>query len=206
MLNKKTILFFTDESNVDVVNNVIGELPTDGSVINVVIKRKELQNDLINKVYDKIVPEGGNLRRKIDTEFLINNAKNNNKRIAQKITYNSKKPIQKRIYNSLVRYNPTLVVVDTHLLLPDVIAALDKFGHKTRLAVICDEFVLDKRLIHRRVDCYFVDNFGMRNDLSDGGVPGDRIVISGYPVAKKSFEVAEKEQESTLDMAHRMSH
>ena len=194
MLNKKTILFFTDDTNADMVNNVVKELPTDGSVVNLVIRRKELQNELFNKIYDKILPEENNLRRKINDLLLEKNAKNNTKRIPQKIAYSSHNSMQKRIYNSLVRYNPTLVVVDTHLLLPDVIAALDKYGHRARLAVICDEFVLDKRLIHRRVDYYFVDNFGMRNDLSDGGVNGERIIISGYPVDKKAFDVMDREQ------------
>lgn len=193
MLNKKTILFFTDESDYDVVNNVVKELPTDGSVVNVIVKRQELQNEMLAKIYDKILPEGKKMRRKIEDMILVNNAKNNDKRLPQKIEFSNRNSQQKKIYNALTRYNPTLVVVDSVLLMEDVIACMERYGHRAKLAVICDELVLDKRFIHRRVDYYFVDNFGMCDDLSDGGVNGDKIIISGYPVDKKSFEQGDKD-------------
>lgn len=194
MLNKKTVLFFTDRYNTEVAENVKKEFGFDGSVIGIIITKKELENQAINSIIDKVVPEETGFRYLIRNKRTAMATLKSNRIPSQKVIFNPRNAIQRRIYNALNRYNPGVVAVTAHTVLADCLAAIDKYGKEVKVVVIGEEFVLDKRLIQRSVDYYFVDNYSMRNALSEGGIPDDRIEIASLPIARVFFEKNDREE------------
>lgn len=194
MLNKKTVLFFTDRYNTEVAENVKKEFATDGSVIGIIITKKELESAAMNSIVDRLVPEETGLRYLIRNKRIAASTLNANRTPSQKVMFNHRSRIQRRILNALCRYNPGVVAVTAHSLLADCLAAVDKYDSSVKVVVIGEEFVLDKRLIQRSVGYYFVDNFSMRNALAEGGIPDDRIEIASLPIAREFFAVRDREE------------
>ncbi len=194
MLNKRTILFFTDTYNVSVAENVTEEFADNNSVVSVIVTKRELRSAFYNAVIDKVFPEGGTLRQiALNKRIVVKNRKMDGRK-KKRLLPSIHNPIQKRMLNALNRYNPSVVAVTDQSLLTDVLAAIDKYGSRIKLAVIPEDYVLDKRFISGAVDYYFVDNFDMRNALVENGVSDDKVVICGLPVNKKFFVNADREQ------------
>ena len=184
MFKKKTVLFFTGRYNTAVAENVLKELRSDPSAVGVIVTKKELENHILNGIVDKLIPEESKLRYLIRNKRLAIGSINSDRTRSQKTIFNPRSGLQRHILNALERYNPSVVAVTNYTLLADVLAALDKYGKNVKTVVISEEFVLDKRLIQRSVDYYFVDNFDMRNDLAECGIPDDKISIVTIPVAR----------------------
>lgn len=194
MLNKRTILFFTDTYNVSVAENVAEEFAGNNSVVSVIVTKRELRSVFYNAVIDKIFPEGGTLRQiALNKRIVVKNGKMDDRK-KKRLLPSIHNPVQKRMLNALNRYNPSVVAVTEQSLLTDVLAAIDKYGSGIKLAAIPEDYVLDKRFISGAVDYYFVDNFDMRNALVDSGISDDKVVICGLPVSKKFFVHADRGQ------------
>lgn len=194
MLKKKTVLFFTGRYNTAVAENILKELRSDPSAVGVIVTKKELENHILNGIVDKLIPEESKMRYLIRNKRLAIGSINSRRTPSQKTIFNPRSPLQRRILNALERYNPGVVAVTNYALLADVLASLDKYGKNVKTVVISEEFVLDKRLIQRSVDYYFVDNFDMRNDLAECGIPDDKISIVSIPVAREFFEKNDREE------------
>lgn len=194
MFKKKTVLFFTGRYNTAVAENVLKELRSDPSAVGVIVTKKELENHILNGIVDKLIPEESKLRYLIRNKRLAICSINSDRTRSQKTIFNPRSGLQRHILNALERYNPSVVAVTNYTLLADVLAALDKYGKNVKTVVISEEFVLDKRLIQRSVDYYFVDNFDMRNDLAECGIPDDKISIVTIPVAREFFEKNDREE------------
>ena len=194
MLKKKTVLFFTGRYNTAVAENILKELRSDPSAVGVIVTKKELENHILNGIVDKLIPEESKMRYLIRNKRLAMGSINSRRTPSQKTIFNPRSPLQRRILNALERYNPGVVAVTNYALLADVLASLDKYGKNVKTVVISEEFVLDKRLIQRSVDYYFVDNFDMRNDLAECGIPDDKISIVSIPVAREFFEKNDREE------------
>lgn len=194
MLNKRTILFFTDTYNVSVAENVTEEFVGNNSVVSVIVTKRELRSAFYNAVIDKFFPEGGTLRQiALNRRIVVKNGKMDSRK-KKRFLPSIHNPIQKRMLNALNRYNPSVVAVTDQSLLPDTLAAIDKYGSRIKLAAIPEDYVLDKRFVSGAVDYYFVDNFDMRNALVDSGISDDKVVICGLPVNKKFSLHADREQ------------
>ncbi len=194
MLKKKTVLFFTGRYNTAVAENILKELRSDPSAVGVIVTKKELENHILNGIVDKLIPEESKMRYLIRNKRLAIGSINSRRTPSQKTIFNPRSPLQRHILNALERYNPGVVAVTNYALLADVLASLDKYGKNVKTVVISEEFVLDKRLIQRSVDYYFVDNFDMRNDLAECGIPDDKISIVSIPVAREFFEKNDREE------------
>ncbi|MBR1748007.1 MAG: hypothetical protein IJ735_07370 [Clostridia bacterium] len=187
MLNKNTILFFTESFRTDFSEAVREELSSDPSVVSVIIERREIRSATIGEIVDKIFPEDGKVRR-----FLYNAREEKatilrtEKKDKKPVVYDNKNHFQRRVLNVLNRYNPSVVVITAHTIIDDVIAATEHYGKGVKIAVFAEDYVLDRRLVHPAVDKYFVDNFSMRNELVEIGVAPDKVEISDLP-AKKIF-------------------
>lgn len=187
MLGKKTVIFFTDRYNTAVAENIRAELPKDA--VSVIVTKKELGSFVYNALKDKSIPEKTAFRaflRNLRQKIL---AYNFDKTIRQKIVYRKTNGVQRHVLNVLYRFEPDLVVVTGETILGDVLAGIDARG-KIKCVVAGEEFVLDKRIIHRNADYYFVDNFDMREKLVRSGVPESKIEITPLPVGRKFFDGA----------------
>ena len=195
MLNKNTVLFFTETDQTAVAEAVRAEFPTDGSVVSVVIEKREIENALINAVFDKIVGKTSKTRFYLEERYAAKTAlrRDGKKKERKPVVFDAKNSIHRRILNVLNRYNPTVVAVTAHTLLYDVIATTEHYGNGVKIAVLCEDYVLDERVVNKMTDKYFVDNFSMRNELVEEGVPAEKIVIAEMPVARQFYEVGNKE-------------
>lgn len=197
MLNKRTILFFTDTFNTAVAENVSAEYAGNNEAVSVIVTKKELKSGAYNFIADKLLPEGSSIRLfALNRRIKLKNAKMD-KIKSDKISSRLRKPIQRRILNALNRYNPDVVAITDQSVLRHVISAADKYEREVKVAVIPDEYILDKRFISRAVDYYFVDNFDMRNALVDNGVSDDKVVICGLPVSNACFDDCDRDSAIT---------
>lgn len=194
MQNKKTVLFFTDRYRTEVAENILNEYADNGSVLGLIVTRKEVSNPIVNATIDKLLPDDSGFRYALRNKRLLFASLKSKRIPSQNTTFSKRDRRQARILNAINRYNPDVVAVTTHTLLADVLAAVEKYGQSVKVVVIAEEFVLDKRLIQRNVDYYFVDNYDMRTVLSEGGIPDDRIEIASLPIAKEYFENNDREK------------
>lgn len=194
MQNKKTLLFFTDRYNTAVAENIIKEYSGDNSVLGVIITRKELANFVVNAMWELVLPDESKARNFIHNKRIALGTLNSKRIPPQNTTFSHRDRRQKRILNALHRYNPDVVAVTTHTVLFDVLSAVERYGQGVKVVVIGEEFVLDRRLIQRNVDYYFVDNYDMRNLLAEGGIPDEKIEIASLPIGKEYFERNNREE------------
>ncbi|MDD4316598.1 MAG: hypothetical protein PHC84_05520, partial [Clostridia bacterium] len=80
--------------------------------------------------------------------------------------------------------SPDIVIAMTPKVLAPSLAVRDKLKLKTKIAVVIDEFCLDKQLVNTAVDFYFVDNHDIKEQLVGYKVPEDNIQINNIPVRK----------------------
>lgn len=192
MLNKRTIMFFTDSYNTAVADSVAQEFAGDGTIVGITVTRKELQSAVYNKFIEKLLPKGGALRSVALNKRTAIKSFGMGKKQQKKHSYSNRDNIQRRMLNALNRYNPGVVVVTEQSVLSDLLAAIDRYGKEIKLAVVPEEYILDRRLVCSAVDYYFVDNFDMRNALMECGVSDDKVVICGLPVNKRFFADSDK--------------
>jgi len=185
MLNKRTILFFTDTYNKTVAENVAEEIADDNDAVAVIVTKKELKSAASNYIVKKLFPEGSARRLSAYNTRVRFKSVNMEKKPRKKLALPAHKNIRKRILNALHRYNPSVVAVTDYSVMKDLFEAIDKYGKEIKVAVIPDEYILDKRLINSMVNYYFVDNLDMRNALVDNGVPDEKVVICGLPVGRE---------------------
>lgn len=190
MLNKNTILFFTETDQKEIAEAVLSELPKDGSAVGVVVERKELNFRLYNKIVNKLFPENSKVRIKMREWFLKKTAmkRDGKEKEPQSVVFDRRNYLHRHILNVYNRFNPTVVCVMTALLLPDVIAVNEVYGAGVKIVVLSGDYVLDRRIVMKAVDRYFVDNFSMRNDLVEVGVGADKIEIANMPVLRKFYQ------------------
>lgn len=195
MLNKNTVLFFTETEQTAVADAVRAEFPTDGSVVSVVIEKREVENALFNAVFDKVVGKTSKTRFFLEERYAAKNAlrRDGKKKEQKPVVFDRNNSVHRRILNVLNRYNPTVVAVTARTMLNDVIAATEHYGHGVKIAVLCEDYVLDDRVVNKVTDKYFVDNFSMRNELVEEGIPGEKIVVADMPVERQFYTQGSKE-------------
>lgn len=197
MLNKRTILFFTDTFNKAVAENIKAEFKGNNEVASVIVTKEELRSRAYNAFLSFILPSGSSRRlHAFNQRIKWKSLGMNKKRKRGLVVLPAHKKIQKRMLNAINRYNPSVIVVTEQSVLRDVLFAVDKYAKEVKVAVVPDEYILDKRLIDGAVNFYFVDNLDMRNSLTDNGIPDDKVVICGLPVGRKIFD--ERDRKSAV--------
>lgn len=188
MLNKIKAVFFTDTYKTSVTNTLKSEFASEDRV-GIIVAKNEVESVLKNNLLDRIVPTDSNLRYKIRNTILPLQNIASSKIKKKPIPFiNFNKGIENRIKNALFRYNPQIIFVTDHTILDYCIKAVTQLGKGTKIVVPIDEFTLDKRIVNKNVDLYFVDNMELKQALSNEGVAEDRIEIFDLPIDKKFFE------------------
>ncbi len=188
MYNKKTAIFFTDTYKNSVANVIKSEFVKKNDRVGIIVAKKELESVLAGNLADRIVPADSSLRyklRNITASFINKNADKTVKKPIPIFDKTNKK--EKRISNVLERYNPEVVVVTDHTLLHSLVNAVNTQGNGTKIVVAFDEFTMDKRIVNKHVDLYFVDNMEIKSALIAEGIAEDKIEIIDLPVENKFF-------------------
>lgn len=194
MQNKRTILFLTGKYTTDVADAICERLAKSNENMGIVVNQRELESNFEIFVLDKLFPLDSKIRRGMRNAYLRYKDSMPDKKIVQAIGFKNNNALHNHIFNAITRYTPDLVVVTSDTVLNPTLSSIHKLGKNTKVVVICDSFVLDKRLINRNVDYYFVDNFDIRNQLIEGGIGEDRIEIAAIPLKRAANDKLNKEE------------
>lgn len=193
MQNKRTILFLTGKYSTDIAEAVLERVATSNDNLGIVVNQRELESSFKINFLNKIFPLNSRVRRNVRNVDLSIKDTLSNKKIVQAIGYKSHNVLHRHIYNVLNRYSPDLVCVTSAAVMIPTLSAIHKQGKNTKVVAICDNFVLDERMINRNVDYYYLDNFDMRNKLILGGISEEKIEITPLPLKKKALDLVTKE-------------
>lgn len=198
MLNKKTAVFFTDTYKTSVINVLKSEFVKQQDTVGIIVAKKEVENILKNNLVDRVLPVESNIRYKLrNTLSPLKNFKAAKKTVKEKNKMLSlvdfTKGIEKRIENVLCRYNPEVIFVTDYSILENCVKAVTEQGKGAKIVVPIDEFTLDKRMVNKNVDLYFVDNMELKLSLTNEGIAEERIEISDLPIDAKFFTQIEYE-------------
>ncbi|NCA93010.1 hypothetical protein EOM82_07215, partial [bacterium] len=192
MYNKKTAIFFTDTYKNSVANVLKSEFVKKNDRVGIIVAKKEVESLVANNLIDRIIPADTSFRYKIKNLTLPLINKNSDKVVKKSIPFmNVNNGKEKRIANVLSRYNPEVVVVTDHSLLHSCISAVNSQGNGAKVVVAYDEFTLDKRIVNKNVDLYFVDNMEIKQALIAEGIAEEKIEITDLPIENKFFATIE---------------
>lgn len=188
MLNKKTAVFFTDTYKTSVTNVLKSEFAKQKDSVGIIVATIEVENIFKNNLVDRIVPADSMLRYKIrNTLSMVRNFKSHKEKRKLLPFLELRSAKEKRIMNVLYRYNPEVVFVTDHAILDNCVKAVTDQGKGAKIVVPIDEFTLDKRMVNKNVDLYFVDNIELKHALISEGIAEERIEISDLPISSKYF-------------------
>lgn len=192
MYNKKTAIFFTDTYKNSVANVLKSEFVKKNDRVGIIVAKKEVESLVANNLIDRIIPADTSFRYKIKNLTLPLINKNSDKVVKKSIPFmNVNNGKEKRIANVLSRYNPEVVVVTDHSLLHSCVSAVNAQGNGAKVVVAYDEFTLDKRIVNKNVDLYFVDNMEIKQALIAEGIAEEKIELTDLPIENKFFATIE---------------
>ncbi|HOO22983.1 MAG TPA: hypothetical protein PKY53_04805 [Clostridia bacterium] len=192
MQNKRTILFLTGKYSSDVAEAVNERVSQSNDNLGIIVNQRELESTFMNFI-DKVVPVNSKLRRLVRGAILTVKDTLSDKKITQTIGFKNANVLHSHIYNVLNRYTPDVVAVTSSEVLVPALSAIHKTGKNTKVVAICDNFVLDEKMLNRNVDRFFVDNFDIRNKLIAGGIAEDKIEITPLALKRSAQEEITKE-------------
>jgi len=188
MYNKKTAIFFTDTHKNSVANVLKSEFTKKNDRVGIIVAKKELESLVISNLSDRIIPSDSSFRFRIRNMSLSLLNKQADKRLKKPLPFlNISSGKEKRIGNVLSRYNPEVVVVTDQALLHSCVNAVIAQGSGSKVVVAYDEFTLDKRIVNKNVDLYFVDNMEIKQALIAEGIAEEKIEIIDLPIESKYF-------------------
>ncbi|MDD4316295.1 MAG: hypothetical protein PHC84_03940, partial [Clostridia bacterium] len=165
MRDKKTIIILTDNSSRNTSAAIKEYFKNDRDVLIIIIAENELESYVKNSVFNYLFKEESRVRSFYDKMTELKKAARMDKLASQKVSFNVKSPVHRRVQNVFLRYSPDIVIAMTPKVLAPSLAVRDKLKLKTKIAVVIDEFCLDKQLVNTAVDFYFVDNHDIKEQL-----------------------------------------
>ncbi len=184
MRDKKTIVILTDNSSRNTSAAIKEYFRNNREVLTIIIAENELESYIKTSVFNYLFKEESRIRSFYDKMNEMRKASKMDKLSSQKIAFNVKSPVHRRVQNVFLRYNPDIVIALTPKVLTPSLAVRDKLRMKTKIVVVIDEFCLDKQMINTAVDYYFVDNHDIKEQLTANRVSEDKIQINNIPVRK----------------------
>lgn len=199
MLNKKTVLIFTDASRAlsasAVKEQILDEIP---DAVVIIIDDLELHADAVRDYIENVF--------KLKVNFEKNRAIREERRLARKIDEMPKSTnifklqnSYKKMENIFNRYTPDLVVTIGYGAFNEAVAVRDKLNAKTRIASVIDDYALNRQLINTYIDAYVVENMAVKTTLVNNYVKESRISLADIPV-RKSFREAPPQNKVAEDM------
>lgn len=185
MKDKKTIVILTDNSSRNTSAAIKGFFKKNREVQTIIIAESELQSYVRNYIFNYYFKEESRIRKFYDKMKELKKASNIDKLATQKVAFNAKSPVHKRVQNVYLRYNPDVVIAMTPSILIPALASRDKLRLKTKVVVVIDEFCLDKQMVNPAVDMYFVDNHDIKDELVENKVKEENITVSNIPVRNR---------------------
>ena len=99
-----------------------------------------------------------------------------------------------KLYPCIAEYNPDIIVA-THAFAVEMVSALKEEG-KVRVPLVCviTDYGMHKAWIAPRVDAYVVSDEGMLREMTEAGVPEEKVHAFGIPVQDVFFQKQDKVQ------------
>lgn len=186
MLNKKTIVFITDNQKNDVARLIKKEFEKDNSYVYIAVKEKEVESRAKHFFIDVLGARTIRFRDDVAKFFVkLFNIKTKSKPKAKHRIYETTKV--KKMTNLCYRYNPTVIVTNSFNALSGIVKTVKDIGIKTIICMLWDEYAIDERIISSEVNTYFVDNICVRNALLRNGISADKIDVNPLPVDSEYY-------------------
>lgn len=193
MRDKKTIVILTDNSSRNTSAAIKESFKGNREVLTIIIAENELESYVWNSLFNYLFKEESKIRSYYDKFSELKKASRMDKLASQKVSFNIKSPVHRRVQNVFLRYNPDVVIAMTPRVLHPSLAVRDKLRMKTKVAVVIDEFCLDKQMVNKAVDFYFVDNHDIKEQLTNFGINENKTQINNIPVRKHIQKVMARE-------------
>ncbi|MFW5780911.1 MAG: MGDG synthase family glycosyltransferase, partial [Bacillota bacterium] len=150
------------------------------------IDSKSIETDLDTKniAINYFFKEETKLRNLYDKFTELRKERKMDKTGPQKVSYNRKSPVHRRVHNVFLRYSPDIVIAMTPRVLAPSLAVKEKIKSKAKVVVVIDEFCLNRQLVNKNVDFYFVDNHDIKEELEKLNIDEDKIRVTNIPVRK----------------------
>lgn len=194
MKNKKTVILFTNDAKADNAQAIKDFLAKDKDKLPIIIAEEELQGIAVKLIKDRFLQEESTLKKLYDSIQAKMQQKLIDKKPSQEIVFKANNPAYNKAFNILTRYNPNLIILTSAGVMKEVIAARLKAIPDTSLILLIDEFVLDKRLINKYIDHYFVTNMAVKTSLVNEGISEEKITLCDFPVSQDFDKNVNKEE------------
>jgi len=195
MRNKKTIVILTDNSSRNTSAAIKERFRGQKDTLVIIIAESELDSYLKNIAINYFFKEETKLRNLYDKYTELMQERKMDKLVPQKVSYNRKSPVHRRVHNVFLRYSPDIVIAMTPKMLTASLAVKEKLRSKAKVIVVLDEFCLNKQLVNKNTDYYFVDNHDIKEELLSLSIDEDKIMVSNIPV-KKAFSKSLSREEA----------
>lgn len=206
MRGKNTIIILTDNSSRNTSAAIKEAIRDNKDVLVIIIAENELEGYLRNSLFNFLFKEESKIRGYYDRFKEFRKATKMNKLASQKVSFNIKSPVHRRVQNVFLRYTPDIVIAMTPKVLAPSLAVRDKLRMKTKIVAVIDEFSLDKQMVHRAVDYYFVDNDNIKKELIEHGVSEQVVQVNYIPIRSHiKKEITREEALKMFDFEDRLT-
>ncbi len=182
MRGKKRIVILTDNSSRNTSAAIKEALWDNKDVLTIIIAENEVEGYIRSFLFNFLFKEESKIRGYYDRLSEFRKARRMNKLSSQKVSFNIKSPVHRRVQNVFLRYAPDIVIAMTPKVLTSSLAARDRLRMKTKIVVVIDEFALDRQMIHKAVDYYLVTNTDIKSELTKFGIAEELIQVNHIPM------------------------
>lgn len=185
MKNKRTVILFTDEINAESAQSVRDHLAGDKENLPIIIGEDEFQSVAARLIKDRLFNEDGFVMRsyeKLKSRYI---SKKMDKVPPQDIAFKNQSASYRKAYNILVRYNPDLIILNGPCIMREVLAARAKALPDAKVVMLVTGYILNRQLINKHIDRYFIDNIAIKTTLVNEGIPEDKITLADFPICPR---------------------
>ncbi|MFA5450054.1 MAG: hypothetical protein WC292_06420 [Clostridia bacterium] len=182
MRNKKKIILFTSDNNAETAQSIRDYIAEDKSRLPIIIEESEFRSVGARLVTERLFSEDGMVMRLWESSKARGAARAMDKLPSQDISYKNNVLSYRKAYNIIMRYNPELIILNGAGVMREVLAARAKARPDIKVIMVIDSYVLNKQLINKHIDLYFVDNMAIKTTLVNEGIPEKRVILSDMPL------------------------
>ncbi|MCL2630541.1 MAG: hypothetical protein FWD49_03340 [Firmicutes bacterium] len=189
MKDKKRILIFTENKNIEYTQAIKDYLALNKSQLPIIIGEEEFQNIFFRLVKEKYFSDEGFVVRTADIIKDKFSLKKFDKLPKQDIVFNKSSSSCQRALNMFLRYHPNLVILTSAYKMKEILSARMRSHPEVPVVMIMPSFTLNKQCINKQIDLYVVDNLGVKKGLMKEGVAESKILVSDMPLTPE-FDTA----------------
>lgn len=189
---KKRVLIFNNAGSAEASFAIKEKLAEEKEVLPIIIGQLELRGVIQNILAEKIFGDYSSVRSWWRRKKQQLTARHIDRKEFREVKYNPEVLSHKKMKNIFKRYNPEVVVCMCLKSIMPALAVRKLTDADTRVVVSICDYVLDRRWVHPDVDLYTVPNLSIKGEITQMGIPEEKIVICPIPVRKHYVDNIDK--------------